>query len=264
MDTIDFITDTLREVGSFAFERYADRTQLRISQKAHINDLVTEADVEVQRRVVERIRRSFPNDAVLAEESGLGLPPEAQPQRCWILDPIDGTQNFVRGLFPAWGVSLGLAQGGRVTAGGVLFPVTGDLFLAERGGGAHRNGERVSASTVDTVDSARMDFDVSATPYRASTLKAAPDLYYRVGQIRVHGCAVAALCSVATGDMEAYLHISLNPWDYAAGALIVEEAGGRCTDPRGGPLTYFEGRCGILASNGAVHDEMLALLHPAT
>jgi myo-inositol-1(or 4)-monophosphatase len=260
MTEADFIAETLREVGAFARDRYENRKNLSIAQKSDLNDLVTEADLAVQRQVVERIGRAFPGDYTLAEESGLGLKPENRPDRCWILDPIDGTQNFVRGLFPMWGVSLAFAKGGEVVAGGVLFPVTGDLFQAERGAGTRRNGERISASPLDAVDRARIDFDVSASRFRDSTLEAAGELYRRVGQIRIHGCAVAALCSVATGDLEAYLPVSLSPWDYAAGALIAEEAGGRCTDLRGKPITYFEGLCGILATNGALHDDMLSLL----
>lgn len=262
MTQIDFLSETLREVGAFAREQYNDRSRLRIEHKGDLNDLVTEVDLEVQRRVVERIAKAYPGDHVLAEESGLSACPASHPERSWILDPIDGTQNFVRCLFPAWGLSLGLAEHGTVTTAGIYFPITDDLFLAERGAGAVRNGARLSVSGVSSVAAARVEFDISATPYRTNTLEAAPELYLRMGQIRIQGCAVAAMCSVATGDMEAYLHISLNPWDYAAGALIIEESGGRCTRWNGAPLTYFEGRCDIVASNGAVHDEILSLIHP--
>lgn len=260
MTTIDFVTETLYEAGALARDRYADRTRLHIAQKADLNDLVTEADLAVQRQIVDRIARTFPGDAVLAEESGLGLPPEGRPERCWILDPIDGTQNFVRALFPAWGISLGFVERGSLAAGGVYFPITGDLFLAERGAGARRNGGTLSVSALDHLERARIDYDVSATDYRRPTLDAAPDLFHRVGGIRIHGCAVAALCSVATGDLEAYVHIALNPWDYAAGVLIVEEAGGRASTWSGAPLTFFEGRRSVLASNAALYDQFLPLL----
>jgi myo-inositol-1(or 4)-monophosphatase len=261
MKELDFLSETARAVGAFARERYKDDSPLQISQKSDRNDLVTEVDVAVQRQVVERIEKAFPCDHVLAEESGLDVKPSTRPERSWILDPIDGTQNFVRSLFPAWGVSLAFAEHGVVTASGVYFPMTDDLFLAERGAGVRRNGAPVAVSAVDRVDTARVEFDISAVPYRLNTLEAAPEFYRRMGQIRIHGCAVAAMCSVATGDMEAYLHISLNPWDFAAAALIIEEAGGRCTRWDGSPLTYFDGRIDIVASNGKIHEETLSLLH---
>lgn len=263
MRDIEFVAEVLRDAGAVAAEKYRDRSKLQIERKAHINDLVTEADVAVQKRVVERIHAEFPGDAIYAEEAGYNEPPRQHDGRCWILDPIDGTQNFVRNLFPAWGVSLGLVQGHEAVAGGVYFPMADDLFLAERGGGTQRNGRGVTGSDVSTVELCRIDLDVSSVAHRMSTIERAPDLYRNVGQIRVHGSAVAALCSVASGDLDAYLHLALNPWDYAAGLIIVAEAGGLVTRCDGGPITFFDGRSSLLATNGHLHDTLLALVKPA-
>lgn len=262
MNEIEFIADVVRDAGAVAAGIYRDRSFLHVEQKAHANDLVTEADLAAQHCVVERIRKSYPGDAVYAEEEGYNRPPDSRDGRCWILDPIDGTQNFVRGLFPAWGVSLGLVQGGEVIAGGVYFPITDDLFLAEKGGGTMRNGFPVNGSQVATVELCRIDLDVSSTGHRVSTLEKAPELYRQAGQLRIHGSAVAALCSVASGDLDAYLHLALNPWDYAAGLVIVEEAGGRVTRCDGAALTFFEGRRSVLATNGHLHDALLKLVEP--
>lgn len=262
MRDLEFIADVVRDAGAVAAGIYRDRSFLHVEQKAHANDLVTEADVAAQQCVVNRIRKHYPCDAIYAEEEGFNRPPDARDGRCWILDPIDGTQNFVRGLFPAWGVSLGLVQGNEVIAGGVYFPVTDDLFLAEKGGGTIRNGLPVTGSKVDTVELCRIDLDVSSTGHRMSTLEKATDLYRQAGQIRIHGSAVAALCSVASGDLDAYLHLALNPWDYAAGVVIVEEAGGRVTRCDGEALTFFDGRRSVLATNGRLHDALLNLVEP--
>lgn len=260
MTDIEFITETLQRAGEFARERYKQRAHLAVETKRDANDFVTEADIAVQRDIVEHIARQFPGDFVLAEESGLDTRPEAVGGRCWILDPIDGTSNFVRGLFAMWGISLGLAVRGEIVAGGVLFPMADDLFLAERGAGARRNGTPCTASIVDVLDHARLDLDISAATYRYETIERAPEIYRRAGQLRVHGCAVAALCAVAAGEMEAYLHVALNPWDFAAGQILVEEAGGVVSTWDGGRPKFFEGRASIAATNAPLHAETLSLL----
>jgi myo-inositol-1(or 4)-monophosphatase len=264
MTEIDFIAEVLQEAGAYARERYRNRAALNVQRKSSATDLVTEVDIRVQSLIVERIQARFPGDLVLAEESGFHARPEGRHARCWVLDPIDGTSNFVRGMFPAWGVSLAFAEREVVHAGGVYFPMTDDMFLAERGAGATRNGEPTAPSSVAEIDVARMELDISSARYRKTGPERAPELFRRIGQLRIHGSAVVGLCSIATGDMEGYLHAALNPWDYAAGVLIVEEAGGRATRWDGSPLTLFDGRNSIVATNGALHEHVLPLLKPAT
>lgn len=262
MTELRFIETVLREAGVYAREKYLDRASLKISSKSSANDFLTEADLGVQQRIVERIGEQYPGDLVLAEESGFSERPEGRFGRCWVLDPIDGTSNFVRGLFPAWGISLAFADREQVTSAGIYFPMTDNLFLAEKGAGATRNTVPLRTSEIDAVDLSRMDFDISGTGYRHVTIERAPELYARIGQLRVHGCAVAALCSVATGDSDGYLHVALNAWDYAAGVLIVEESGGRATRWDGSSLTLFDGRNSLICTNGRLHDAVLPLLGP--
>jgi len=257
MTELEFISNIVQETGAYARDRYLDRSNLQVGQKTNPNDLVTEVDIAVQRQIVDRIAQQFPGDFVLAEESGFHTRPEGRTGRCWVLDPIDGTANFVRGLFPAWGISLAFAERECTLAGGVYFPITGDLFLAERGAGATRNGRPTRTSETASLELARIELDFSSINHRYPMLEKSPEIFAKAGQLRIHGSAVAALCSVASGDMDAYLHELLNPWDYAAGVLIVEEAGGRATRYDGTPLTLFDGRNSIIASNGPLHESLI-------
>ena len=209
---IQFIRELLDELASYVRERYADRTSVEVTSKSEPNDLLTEVDLAVQQRAMERIAQVFPGDLFLAEEAGMSRIPGDVPERVWLMDPIDGTQNFVRGIFPAFGISLAFAAKGEVVAGGVSLAIPGDLFWAERGSGAFRNGRRIHVSHVGSLEEARAEVDFGGPPVREGTLAAATGILRDAGQIRCHCAAVVGLCSVATGDMDAYIHVSLNPW----------------------------------------------------
>jgi len=260
MTELELIQELLEDTGRFVREKYADRTSLEITSKRHPNDLLTEVDLAVQDRIVARVREVFPADAIAAEERDFSRLPSEIPPRCWVIDPIDGTQNFVRGILPAFGVSIGFAINGRAAAGGIAMPILGETFLAERGAGATRNGRPLKVSDVRQASMARLEVDFSGPPERAETLRRTSRLICTCGQIRCNCATVVALCSVASGDMEAFIHVALNPWDYAAGQLIVEEAGGRATRLDGRPLEIFDGGRGVLISNGHTHDELLGMV----
>jgi len=260
MTELDFIEELLGELAETVRERYSNRGDLEVHAKSDPNDLLTEVDLEVQTRAERRLASAFPDDHFVSEEAGLDKHPEDARSRCWIMDPIDGTSNFVRGLFPAFGISLAFATEGEVVAGGVAIPMTGDLFLAERGAGARRNGTPTRVSDVASVNEARVEIDFGYPEVREATLKAVPDLILRAGGVRCHAAAVIGLCAIAAGEMDAYVHVALKPWDFAAGQLIVEEAGGRSSRLDGTRLTPLEGTAGVLASNGLVHDELVSLL----
>ncbi|MCL4218575.1 MAG: inositol monophosphatase [Candidatus Hydrogenedentes bacterium] len=255
-----FLNEVFDYTGPMLREKYAQRKQLIIETKRDENDLMTEADVAVQEWVIKQIQRVFPTDFIVAEEHGMAVFPEDPNRRAWVLDPIDGTQNFIRGLYPAFGVSLALAIDGRPVVGGVLLPETDDRFLAVHGEGATRNGARLTVSTIDKAAYARVEIDFSWPGDRERTIKAATPLLRAIGQIRCHCAAVIGLCSVATGDMDGFFHVALNPWDYAAAQLIAEEAGGRSSRLDGSPLHLFDGSDGVLITNGLLHDELLAVL----
>lgn len=260
MRELDFIQDVPAEASEYVKEKYADRLHLEVSAKDEATNLLTEADIEVQQRVVKRIAAEFPSDVVVAEEMGMDRDPKDPDCRCWVLDPIDGTQNFVRGVCPAFGVSLAFAAGGEPVAGGVSLPVLGDLLIAEQGAGAFRNGERIEVSGERDLDRARIEIDFVRLSKRQRTLDSAAHVMRRAGQIRSHGAAVVAFAAVAAGEAEAFIHVGLQPWDYGASKLIVEEAGGKTSRLDGSPLALFGGKTGVLASNGVLHEELLGLL----
>lgn len=258
MQELRQVESLLRELSPYLRKRYGDREGMSISSKRHPNDLLTEVDVEMQERIIDSIAREFPDDAIVAEEEGFDAMPPDPRGRCWFIDPIDGTQNFVRGLFPTFGISVAFASEGRVQAGGVAFPLLDDFFLARQGGGATRNGKPLRVSTVNSLEGARVEIDLSSVGQRGQILTRFESLFKGAGQVRYHGAATVGLCAVASGDSEAYLHVKLNVWDYAAAALIVEEAGGQCSRLDGSPLTCIETPQSILASNGLLHEEFMS------
>lgn len=260
MSEIRFIEGLLTELTPYVRERYATRRTLSVATKSNPTDLLTEVDVEVQQRAQRRLQAAYPNDLFIAEEEGLGLLPDDPDRRCWIMDPIDGTQNFVRGLFPAFGISLAFVQGGAVRAAGVMLPITGDLFLAERGQGASRNGARLRVSEVDRLGHAWIEVDYGTQTKREETLRLSSNVVVRAGAIRCVCAAVVGMCSIATADLDGYVHVGLNPWDYAAALLIVEESGGVASCADGSPLRVFGPRNGVIVSNGRFHEELLAAL----
>ncbi|MBI5094122.1 MAG: inositol monophosphatase [Candidatus Hydrogenedentes bacterium] len=260
MTEIAFIESVLTDVASYVRERYLDRTHLEVSTKTEANDLLTEVDLETQRRVVARINAQFPGDIVVAEEANLNVLPPDTHARTWFLDPIDGTQNFVRGIFPLFGVSLAFAQQGIVRSGGVMLPMNNDLFLGERGAGAFRSGKRLHVANVSSVALARADIDFSVPSHRDETLQRATRLIVKTGQIRCFCSAVVAMCSIASGDADIFFNVGLSPWDYAASQVILEEAGGKTSRLDGSPLHFFDKRRGVLATNGHIHAETLSLL----
>jgi len=258
MTEMELLTDLLRDLSAYVRERYADRASVEVGSKSEPNDLLTEVDVAVQRRAMERIAREFPSDHFVGEEEGMHGTPEDRSSRMWVMDPIDGTQNFVLGLFPAFGISLAFVAGGALKAGGVSMPMTNDLFLAEHGGGAFRNGQRLRVSDVGSLGIARVEVDFGSPSIREANLKAAGNIILKGGQIRCHCAAVGGICSGATGDMDGYVHVKLSPWDYAASVLIAQEAGGKATRFDGAPLDLFGGSTSVLVTNGVIHREMVA------
>lgn len=258
MRELEFIQEILAELSPFLLERFENRAAMTISQKSGLADLVTEADIEAQRRIEAAIERAFPGDVLVGEESGRDRPPDDPNARCWVCDPIDGTHNVARGLVPGWAVSLAFVEGGAPRAAGVAAPGLGQTFLATSGGGATRNGTPIRVSTIGTLDEARIEMDFARPVDRVRSLAAGAHAMRWGAQLRCHGAAVVGLCTVACGAAEAYIHGGLYPWDYAASMLIIREAGGKVTRFDGSDVRVFDGQRGLVASNGAIHSEIMA------
>ena len=214
---------------------------------------VTAADREAEETIVGHLRRAFPDHGFLGEESGAEGPTAAR----FIIDPIDGTRNFVRGI-PFWATLLALEEDGAITAGVVCQPMTGDLHVARRGGGAFLNGERLRVSTVDRLDRAML-VHPSLTLLRGDG-RWEPFVRLVSATTRQRGFGdFLCFTTIAEGKADVGLGLNVKAWDLAPLRLLVEEAGGRFTDLAGVP-SIASGHA--LATNGRLHDATLALLHP--
>ena len=262
MHEIQLIEKFLRDNAGYVREKYLRRDTVTVTSKGDPSDLLTEVDLTVQKRFVEAARAAFPSDMVVGEEGALARIPENPDIRAWVIDPIDGTYNFVRGMNPVFGISVAFVEGGLARAAGIIFPLSGDLFLAERGGGSFRNGQRLRVSEVQHLAEACVEIDFSTAEDRKTFLARSLGVMRGAGQIRCIGAAVGGICQAATGDADGYLHMTLYPWDYAAAQLVAEEAGAVATRLDGSPLRVFDGKEGVLVTNGAIHDAVLGLILP--
>jgi len=214
---------------------------------------VTQADREAEQAIVTHLRGIFPDTGVLGEEFGA----QGGTERRWIIDPIDGTKNFVRRI-PIWATLIALEDAGEVVAGVIHNPATGDLYTARRGGGARHNGEPIHVSALEDLAGASMIH---------AGLKLLRKVGYWDGFLRLVDATdrqrgfgdYAGYGLVAEGKAELYVEADLKPWDLAPCKIIVEEAGGRFTDFEGRP-TIYTGTA--VATNGRLHDAVLALLRP--
>ncbi len=231
--------------------RWAGRVGMDQARRKGAADFVSRVDDEAQAAALAEIRRRYPGHAVLAEEEGDGvdeLPPDGSP--CWIVDPLDGTTNFLHG-HPMYASSVALSVEGASVVGAVVCPTTGERWWAARGSGAWKNGRRISVSRVEELRDAlvgtgfpfkRLD---EATRYGEQLAR----VLAGTSGIRRGGSAALDLCYLAEGRFDAFWELFLNPWDFAAGILLVDEAGGCVDRVDGGGLPLERGS--VLAGNGA-------------
>jgi myo-inositol-1(or 4)-monophosphatase len=219
--------------GAALAERTRDEAITRVRTKSTRNDVVTAADHAVEGHVIAALRAARPDDAVLTEESGAHGAGGARVR--WILDPIDGTVNYLYGV-PHYGVSLAAEVDGEVVAGVVHNAATGASWTAVRGGGAHRGGRRLRGSGARDLAESLVATGFGYHPERREhQARVLAGLAGRIRDIRRFGAAAFDLCLAAEGAVDAYYEKGLNAWDYAAGALIAAEAGLRVTGVDGRP-----------------------------
>jgi len=238
-----------REAGSLLMEYF--RQQLRIEYKGDA-DLVTVADRQSEALILERIRQQFPGHDVIGEEGGRI---DSGGEYKWYVDPLDGTTNFAHG-FPVFCVSLAVEHQGQRVAAVVYDPTRDEMFTAQLGNGAQLNGERIHVSTTS-----RLAESLVGTGFPSHKRHKNPNIFFyhqitlRTHGVRRAGSAALDLCSVACGRFDGFWEFNLNPWDTAAGVLIVEEAGGKVTDFAGGPFQINSRE--TVASNGLIHEALL-------
>jgi len=227
----------------------------QITRKGKI-DLVTEADLEAERTIVEAIRRRFPQDSILTEETGEH---KALPERVWIVDPLDGTINFAHNL-PFYAVCIGLQVDGRLVLGLVFNPCMGERFEAREGEGAFLNGAPIRVSETKTLVESLVatGFPYSVHEDAPTVIQRLQKVVTRVQGVRRAGSAALDMCYVAAGRFDAYWEEGLKPWDTAAASVIAREAGGRLSDYGGQPYSPFLNT--VLVSNGLIHETMLEAL----
>ncbi len=250
---LDAAQEAAREAG--ALLRLAYGRVHRIRHKGPI-DLVTEMDEQAQAAIAQILHRAFPQIPVVAEEGPASIPKSG----CyWLVDPLDGTTNYAHG-YPFFAVSIALVEQGYPMVGVVYNPLLDELFAAQRGGGATLNGQPIRVSTTEDLGHSLL---ASGFPYDAWSVPRNNSQEWsrflrQVTSLRSDGAAALDLCHVAAGRIDGYWELALEPWDMAAGALIVEEAGGRVTQVDGAP--FHLGQPSILASNGRIHPAMVAVL----
>lgn len=245
------------------FQHGVTRKSKNASPEEGSYNIVTETDPEAERAIVEVIRRTFPNHAVLGEEvygGGAKTAETLASEHLWIIDPIDGTSNFFHGV-PHFGVSVAYYRDGEPVCGVVGNPARDEWFTAVRGQGAHQDGRRLAVDSPQRLDEVLIGFGYYYD--RGAMMEATFDVVVELLRRKSHGvrrmgAATLDLAYVANGAFGAFFEYELSPWDFAAGRLIVEEAGGKVTTCYGDPLPL--GKTSVLATNGSIHEEMVALL----
>ena len=253
---LNFAMETAREAGQILLEKFGRK--INISLKGDIN-LVTEADLASEKLIIERIRSYYPKHSILAEESGESSAIVDGDKRWkWIVDPLDGTTNYAHG-YPCFAVTLALEHDGEIVVGVTFDPTRNEMFSAERGGGAHLNNRQIRVSATEKLADALV---VTGFPYnfkgKEDFAKHLTDFLMRSRGVRRDGSAAIDMAYVACGRFDGFWEEGLNPWDVAAGKLLIEEAGGRLSYYDGAPFSIYSPP--ICGSNSLIHNEMLEVL----
>ncbi|MFH1853415.1 MAG: inositol monophosphatase family protein [Candidatus Neomarinimicrobiota bacterium] len=221
-------------------------------------DLVTVTDREAETTITTIIKKHFPEHRILAEESGRWAGTE---EYLWVIDPLDGTTNFVHG-YPAFAVSIGVLQADRPVCGVIAELPAGHFYSAVRSGGACRDGRPIAVSGNDDLQQALLvtGFGYDHDEHWRKNMVLFRELTDRTQGVRRQGAAAIDLAHVASGKVDGYWEFDLHPWDSAAGILLVEEAGGRVSRMDGKPYSIFDDQ--LLASNGHLHDTLLDIIVP--
>lgn len=256
MPSIDaFLRKLILSAGS-RLKSHSGRVKTISYKKGAVTNLVTNVDREIEAFIKQSIRREFPSDSILAEESRAEAGTNG---RKWIIDPLDGTTNFAHNL-PLFCISIGVEEEGEVIAGAVYNPIAGELFVGRKGRGATLNGKRIHVSGQRKLSRSLLvtgfPYDVHDHPERS--LPYFDELIQHAQGMRRLGSAALDLCFVAMGRFDGFFEVHLNPWDTAAGVLILKESGGTITNFEGSAFSIYERQ--LAASNGKIQDEMLQVI----
>ena len=249
-----------RAAGNIISRHFDRRDELTIDLKGR-HDYVSEVDRQAEQEIIKTLRRTYPDHAILAEEGGGDGGELGKPEFQWVIDPLDGTTNFLHG-FPQFAVSIAMLHRGRLEQAVVYDPISQDLFSASRGDGAQLNNKRIRVTATKGLENALL---ATGFPYNDYThldayMGMLKDLIGETAGIRRPGSAALDLAWVAAGRVDGFWEIGLNPWDIAAGALLVQEAGGFVGDFTGGEDYLKSGN--IVAGGQKVYPAMLKAIEP--
>ncbi|MDD5731057.1 MAG: inositol monophosphatase, partial [Candidatus Omnitrophica bacterium] len=240
-----------KEAGEFLLDNFGKIE--KIESKGDRN-LATNLDKEAEKMIVDRILAKFPGHGIFAEEGGK----YGSHKGCiWIIDPLDGTHNYVRDI-KIFGVSIGIVKNEEFIGGVIYIPSEREMYAAEKGGGAYKNNKRIAVSSKAALKECSISFDSSIRYKPQVMLKVLGELADNVFNIRMLGSSARALSYIAEGKLDASVEFYDQPWDFAGGACIIKEAGGEISALKGGPLNYKS--TGYIASNGILHDRIIKIV----
>jgi myo-inositol-1(or 4)-monophosphatase len=215
---------------------------------------VTNVDRQAQAMIIDLINKKFPGHGIIAEE---GQSRDVDAEYIWIIDPLDGTHNYIRGV-PIFGVSIGVVHKGLFAAGVINMPVDKELYVAETGNGAFKNGVIMKVSAHQDLKECSVSYDSGIRYHPGALLPILGEIADRSFNVRMFGSSARALSYVAEGKIDAAIEFEDQPWDCAAGICLIEQAGGKFTDLTGGRMAHTA--IGYVATNGAVHKPVLDIV----
>lgn len=242
------------EAGKLILNRFGKKQG--IYDKGESSNFATQADLDAEKLIIEIISKTFPDHNFICEESGEN---KKESDYTWVIDPLDGTVSFAAGM-PFFVVSVGLLCKFQPLLGVVYWPTENKFYFAQKGQGAYMNNQRIHVSQIDKMENAVLGIDFAHINSRKGKFdKYIAPLMYKNRYPYALACDVLTLAFVAEGALDGF-PTQANVWDFAGGAILVEEAGGRVTDPDGNPIDWSKKRIDIVASNGLIHDEILEAL----
>ena len=236
-----------KEAGKILMENF--KKAMTIKDKG--DSLVSDIDLKSERKIIAIIKENFPEHSILSEEEGTE---EKKSDYKWLIDPIDGTHNYIRGI-PLFGISIALEYKKEIVLGVMYFPYNDELFIAEKGKGAYLNSKKIEVSKKNELKKALMIFDGALHLRKKEKIEFLNKVIDSIFRARIFGVATVDLSFVATGKADFLVAFSTNPWDIAAGFLILEEAGGKITDFEGNKWSQYMHE--FIASNGLLHEQIL-------
>ena len=257
MNYLDVAVAAVKEAGHIHKKYF--QGDLKVETKSSPFDLLTVADTEAEKEISSVIKQYFPEHNILAEEQSYD---KTDSEYTWIIDPLDGTNNFACGL-PIFCASIALMHNDEVNVGVIYDVMRDELFSAEKNQGASLNGKPIRVSPVDTLDQSLLitGFYYSRGEEMIQTLETIKRFFLkRIVGLRRLGAAALDLCYIACARASGFWEFELSPWDFAAGKLLIEEAGGTVTGKRGERVSVTN-RSFIVASNGRIHNQMLKVLN---